>query len=130
MTKRTDEIKKGLVETIEEIAWVVEGGDAHDLQDACDMAHASMADALALIQQLEAQVPRWISVEERLPEPDTLVLVGDCSEVASGFYHWKHNLWITHGDIDVTHWMPLPEPPEWESPVGGNSDDFVHGNHG
>ena len=54
--KSADEIKKGLVETIEECAWVVEGGDAHDLQDACDKAHASMADALALIQQLEAEI--------------------------------------------------------------------------
>ena len=53
--KSPEEIKKGLVEAIEETAWVVEGGDAHDLQDACDMAHASMADALALIQQLEAE---------------------------------------------------------------------------
>ena len=26
-------------------------------------------DALAYIQQLEAQEPKWISVEERLPEP-------------------------------------------------------------
>ena len=30
----------------------------------------------------------------------------------------------------VTHWMPLPEPPKEEPPIGGNSDDFVHGNHG
>lgn len=53
--KTPDEIKKGLVEAIEETAWVVEGGDAHDLQDVCDMAHASMADALAYIQQIEAE---------------------------------------------------------------------------
>lgn len=33
------------------------------------------ADSLALIHQLEAQVPRWISVEERLPENDVPVLV-------------------------------------------------------
>lgn len=42
------------MEAIEEASWVVEGGDAHDLQDACDMAHASMADALAYTQQLES----------------------------------------------------------------------------
>lgn len=55
MAKTPDEIKKGIVEAIEEVSWVVEGGDAHDLQDACDKAHASMADALALIEQLELQ---------------------------------------------------------------------------
>ena len=51
--KKPDEIKKGLVEAIEEASWVVEGGDAHDLVDAVEKAHASMADALAYIQQLE-----------------------------------------------------------------------------
>ena len=51
--KRPEEIKKGLIEAIEEASWVVEGGDAHDLMDAVNKAHASMADALAYIQQLE-----------------------------------------------------------------------------
>jgi hypothetical protein len=68
------------------------------------------------ISQLEAQVPRWIPVEERLPEQDTLVLVGGYGEVASGFYHEKHGLWITHAEIDFTHWMPLPEPPKEDTP--------------
>lgn len=48
-----EEIKRGLVDAIEEASWVVEGGDAHDLIDAVEKAHASMADALAYIQQLE-----------------------------------------------------------------------------
>ena len=73
--KTPEEIKKGLIEAIEETSWVVEGGNAHDLIDACEMAHASMADALAYIQKLEAQVPRWISVEERLPEGEDPVLI-------------------------------------------------------
>lgn len=45
--KTPKEIKKGLIEAIEEASWVVEGGDAHDLMDAVYKAHASMADALA-----------------------------------------------------------------------------------
>lgn len=32
-------------------------------------------DALAYIQQLEAQIPRWIPVEERLPEVEKRVLL-------------------------------------------------------
>jgi hypothetical protein len=47
------DIKNELVEAITEVSWVVESGDAHDLQDACDLAHESMDDALALIQQLQ-----------------------------------------------------------------------------
>lgn len=48
------DIKNELVEAITEVSWVVESGDAHDLQDACDLAHESMDDAFNLIEQLEA----------------------------------------------------------------------------
>lgn len=52
--KTNEEIKKEISETMEELSWVVEGGDAHDLQDACDKAHACLADTLALIERLES----------------------------------------------------------------------------
>ncbi|MOA31070.1 hypothetical protein D3C78_1522080 [compost metagenome] len=58
----------------------------------------------------------WISVEDRLPPEDQPVLCwcndGDTEacEVASHhnsfFIDWSHEL------LPVTHWMPLPEPPE------------------
>lgn len=71
-----------------------------------DMPHFDMA-----ISALREQ-PRWISVEERLPEEDGFYLVYgpfiyrdtkwyDRKNFSQ--YFWKH---------DVTHWMPLPEPPE------------------
>lgn len=52
--KTNEEIKKEISEAMEELSWVVEGGDAHDLQDACDKAHACLADTLALIERLES----------------------------------------------------------------------------
>lgn len=83
-------------------------------------------DALAYIQQLEAQVPKWISVEERLPEISDVVLViasgkprenielHDAFLIAS---FWGDEGWIADGyeewdAVNVTHWMPLPEPPK------------------
>ena len=59
-------------------------------------------------------VQEWISVEERLPEQDgkylaytrkgfTVLSYYYALEGAFGFEHW-----------DVTHWMPLPEPPKGE----------------
>lgn len=65
--------------------------------------------------------PRWISIEERLPNPRTVCL---------GYY--KHSycdndgFWIIStvlfdgekfkvgSDYKVTHWMELPEPPKGE----------------
>ena len=91
-------------------------------------------DALAYIQQLEEQQPRWISVKERLPEPDQDVLL-----IAHGWkgqllyigrlHHeeaetswltgittmeseWSINGWSYLKTPLVTHWMPLPELPE------------------
>ena len=112
-------------------------------------------DTLAYIQQLEAQIPKWISVDERLPKPETQVLIlakrRNFTIITNGIYedgtlntedsdwHWYDNDFeydeendayiIPEGwweykhyngddeynhaiDDNVTHWMPLPEPPK------------------
>ena len=86
-------------------------------------------DALALIQQLEAQEPKWISVEERLPDAKTAVLVYGQRYVFNGkqieTFPMEHVAytrgkdegwfsWDSSDGISVTHWMPLPEPPKEE----------------
>ena len=70
------------------------------------------------IEQLKAV--RWISVKDRLPEPDTKVLVYGRNEY--GVYcitcHYSaHRKWLYHNRTTadgktITHWMPLPEPPK------------------
>lgn len=108
--KSHDEIKKGLEYLhIKDIAQKLE---AWEEGVAYEYVEDIAADALALIQQLEAQVPSWISVEERLPEPNTVVIVGGNGKVTSGIYHGTYGLWTTHGEIDFDYWMPLPQPPE------------------
>ena len=70
---------------------------------------------------------QWISVKERLPKEDVAVLVygqvlNNPPEVIgvrrryNGDQEWKHTWESEDGFIyredDVTHWMPLPEPPK------------------
>ena len=60
---------------------------------------------------------RWIPVNERLPKRDGFYLVLENVNQVAGYYHWcKEFGWNTDGGRiniqSVTHWMPLPEPPE------------------
>ena len=65
----------------------------------------------------EVQKMRWIPVEERLPEPtENPVLVHDYSGVSVA-WHSKAMGWVYKTGfacVDVTHWMPLPQPPKEE----------------
>lgn len=61
---------------------------------------------------------RWISVEDRLPEPnfeDTsskwVLACVNHSGVFIDSYNHKHGEWCINLK-SVTHWMPLPEPPK------------------
>ena len=53
----------------------------------------------------------WISVEDRLPEKYSQVLVfTDYGDTDSVYFFALDKTW-GHPD-KVTHWMPLPEPPK------------------
>ena len=66
---------------------------------------------------LECGKPKWIRVDERLPEQNTRVI---------GFMAWKgvtaieyqNGHWYSIANLQplpneaVTHWMPLPDPPK------------------
>ena len=60
------------------------------------------------------QPNEWVSVEERLPEEKQRVIVR-CERVGTsvGWILWGN--WMTDigpGAGKVTHWMPLPAPPD------------------
>ena len=60
----------------------------------------------------------WIPVSERLPEDCVEVIVCeiimDYECVSAGFYDEAGRQWFSNGDAAdyVSHWMPLPPPPE------------------
>ena len=58
---------------------------------------------------------RWIPVTERLPEKEgTYLVCSDRGAVYTTHFYVRHAAWTRRGKIPVTHWMPLPEPPEEE----------------
>lgn len=63
-------------------------------------------------------VNEWISVEERLPEPNKLVLciwLKSDGDSRYGFATYQRDdIWYVsnEGMPCVTHWMPLPKPPK------------------
>ncbi|MBP3409707.1 MAG: DUF551 domain-containing protein [Clostridia bacterium] len=66
---------------------------------------------------MESAQPKWISVEERLPEESETVLVyrDGCCGVARLLDVEPEIMWTYTGfGGDPTHWMPLPEPPKEE----------------
>lgn len=85
-----------------------------------------LREAAALVAKESAELleRRWIPVTERLPEDrsDVLVVAYWCERwgVYMGWCAPERAAWSVHigigdrSDIAVTHWMPLPEPPEVE----------------
>lgn len=118
--KTPDEIKRGL-----EVCTGFEGCAACPYHD--EGMHGCVGleeDALAYIQQLEAKVPRWIGVKERLPERGYKVLTVNGHGYIRIFALWKKTerewCWIDDAGHfnhvnDITHWMEMPELPEEEA---------------
>ena len=78
------------------------------ISDAADAIERLSAENAALREK-----PRWISVTEKTPEYDMpqLALNADGDALIANYAYGE---WFdTWGqDVDVTHWMPLPEAPK------------------
>lgn len=69
------------------------------------------------LQRLVDERGKWIPIEERLPDTKELVIVH------GGVAIYKDGEWITQTGLDagrpiqwdVTHWMPLPDPPDTDN---------------
>ena len=84
---------------------------------------AYLADQVNAIPAADVRPVKWIPVTERLPENLTSVIV---HRKDGGIFTWEYfntsptdECWIddsmnVYSFYDVTHWMPLPEPPKEE----------------
>ena len=78
----------------------------------------SIVECEAAVDVSEIMRGEWISVKDRLPEDDKMVLVWAVTKAGRGnvnrAYHDK-TCWHGSGSMaGVTHWMPLPKPPREE----------------
>lgn len=78
---------------------------------------AATGTAGALLSESADMESKWIPVSERLPEEDSIVLAflpegGNLKPEVREMY-FSGGEWLNdRGHWDVSHWMPLPEPPE------------------
>lgn len=96
--------------------WAIDSENCFDDQneDYCGPA----IDRLAAYEDtglLPEQIPHWIPVAECLPESSQRVIV--CrkdGKVEQGIFLGVNGWWKVYGTNtkSVTHWMPLPEPPQ------------------
>jgi hypothetical protein len=102
---------------------------------ASDEANAAIDALASQLAPPSAPQQAWISVEERLPESGTECLVwgraGWEKEPSIKMDRWdeQHEAplsfssvtipvgqgWDAHDDDSVTHWMPLPQPPQQQT---------------
>ena len=57
-------------------------------------------------------VQEWISVDDRLPKNSDNVLVCHNNGLVTTNAWLGSNWWLNNERNQITHWMPLPEPPE------------------
>lgn len=62
--------------------------------------------------ELRASAPKWISVEDRLPEQgeEAICIAADGDMMIGKYTEWG---WMFPCYFEeLTHWMPIPEPPK------------------
>lgn len=126
LAEEFEELKRENEELVSDKTYLInaamDGGDkyhytAHDIayRDLERKCKALEAENVALREYIEGLDPRWIPVSERLPEENVTVLVVTKRNRKPVVAWMRLGLWCSRGvdfALSVTHWMPLPNPPE------------------
>ena len=94
---------------------------AHAIDVSLDLSSQEVHELWAEIETRDKRVAeleaaqRWIPVSERLPEENVTVLVVTKRNRNPVVAWMRLGFWRSRGvdfALSVTHWMPLPQPPE------------------
>jgi len=115
--KWMDEVELGKVLEKENATIKAQNAELQELGDTMSEGFDKVTDEC---MGLRAQVPRWRSVEDELPEEGVHVLAHELGDTFLAWYGDDGDgLWyLPDGDYGFTlsHWMPLPTPPEGGQP--------------
>ena len=106
------DVRKKLVEQAISHFWY---GVSHDIFSEPVKTYAKLAIE-ALEKENSVTVQEWISVKDRLPEKDEIVIIcTDDNFIYAG--ELVGDTWFLDNDswtATVTYWMPIPQPPKGE----------------
>ena len=103
--------------------------DCNRPEGLCELFDA-VWDALDYIKELEkrvadleAKVPKWVSIKDRLPDKESMLcLVVSDGDLYVSHWHWSGGgpWFFTDGEYDcnVTHWAKAPELPKEDKEDG------------
>lgn len=88
-----------------------------ELGDVCDHRYVRAKDVEAA--PAVAAAPQWISVQDRLPDVDSFLGISRFNNKVRIYdvRTWEPG-WVVGGlkiAKDITHWMPLPQPPKMDT---------------
>ena len=101
-----------MIDIVEDLRVTADDTDAVDNSSVAYL----LEEAAAAIEKLRAE-RRWIPVSERRPESGETVLVWHYGDVQMAWFnHFTNGVAYfvrdTHYNLQPTHWLPLPGPPE------------------
>lgn len=118
-----DKVKKNLDEnkpdwTAEDYAVACEDAEFYSSMEDFIAEHDDEIEMMLFAPELVPDEPRWIPCSERMPEKHVEVLAYSPFWGKIIVALWGGEFWLeqwTDDDLEqseITHWMPLPEPPE------------------
>ena len=90
--------------------------EAADAIEELSRENESLAKSVIEASEILRKRKRWIPVTERLPEHGWYLAYGPTIKMEVLHFHSAEEVWSSerYYNIEVTHWMPLPEPPKEE----------------
>jgi hypothetical protein len=121
-TNPLSQVPRELAERLCEEGWLNTGGDSacDDIELAAGEKAATDKVEAVIREAMQKAQPQWISVEVKLPKVDEKVLAyapkyAETPEESVITTWFEVDGWMVENDcgadVVVTHWMPLPEPP-------------------